>query len=78
MPFKPMPPNVYKDYIKTVGWKLEKGKMDWNLYDTDGHFVCTIKISHGSRTKEEVIAPCVKKTEQEFKKRGLIWPPRKK
>lgn len=78
MPYKPMPPKIYSGHIKIAGWTLEKGKIDWNLYDAEGAFVCTIKISHGSRTKEEVVAISVKKTEQEFKKRGLIWPPRKK
>ena len=78
MPYKPMPPKIYENYVKSVGWKLEKGKIDWNLYDDNNNYICTIKISHGNRTKSEVIAPSVKKTEQEFKKRGLTWPPKKK
>jgi len=39
--------------------------------------ICSIKISHGN-TKQEVIAPCVHRTEKEFKQRGLKWPPSKK
>jgi hypothetical protein len=78
MPYKPMPPKIYEANVKSAGWNLKKGKIDWNLYDDNNNFVCTIKISHGSRTKSEVIAPSVKRTEQEFKKRGLIWPPKKK
>jgi hypothetical protein len=36
------------------------------------------KISHGKKTKQEVVARSVHRTEQEFKGRGLIWPPKKK
>ena len=69
----------YRRHIKIVGWGLEKGKIDYNLYDETGKFVCSIKISHGKNTKGgEVIAHCVKKTEQEFKKKGWKWPPKKK
>ena len=77
MPFKPMSPRDYKHYISLAGWRLEKGGIDWNLYDENNNFVCSIKISHGS-TKQEVVAHSVHKTEKEFKKRGLQWPPNKK
>ena len=59
MPFKPMSPRDFKQYIDLVGWQLE-----------NGNFVCSIKISHGN-TKQEVVAPSVHRTEKEFKKRGL-------
>lgn len=39
MPYKPMPPRIYLDYIKSAGWTLEKGKIDWNLYDENGNFI---------------------------------------
>lgn len=41
-------------------------------------FLCSIKIAHGKKSKQEVVAHSVQKTEQEFKKRGLVWPPQKK
>jgi hypothetical protein len=78
MPFKPLSVKKYQQYIKMAGWKLEKGKIDWNLYDAHEIFICSIKIAHGKRTKEEVIADSVNKTKSAFKERGLQWPPLKK
>jgi len=78
MVFKPMSPAILERYLKMVGWSLEKGSIDWNLYDNTGRFVCSVKISHGSRTKSEVSAFSVKKIKQEFKEVGLTWPPQKK
>lgn len=79
MTFKPMPFKIFKNYIKVAGWTLSKGSIDHNLYDDQGDFACSIKITHGKNTKpNEIPALCVKKAENEFKKRGLTWPPRKK
>ena len=78
MPFKPMPPKDFTKYIELVGWRLEKGGVDWNLYSEDGTFICTIQISHGSRTKSEVTARSVRKVETAFKERNWKWPPHKK
>lgn len=78
MVFKPMSPKVFESYLKMVGWSLKKGSIDWNLYNDFGNFICTIQISHGSKTKHEITARSVKKVEQEFKERGLKWPPQKK
>jgi hypothetical protein len=79
MPFKPIPQRVFESYLKRQGWKLEKGKIDWNVYDEKDTLACSIKISHGKNTKsKEVIAHSIKKIEKEFIKRGLEWPPRKK
>lgn len=79
MPYKPLPLKTFLTYIKTESWKLEKGSIDHNLYDHEDNLVCCIKISHGKNTKSnEVVAHSVKKTENAFKKRGLIWPPKKK
>jgi hypothetical protein len=79
MPFKPMPLRVFQEYLKMVEWELEKGKIDWNLYDEKKSFVCSIKIAHGKNTKtNEIVAHSIKKIEREFKKRRLVWPPRKK
>lgn len=79
MPFKPMPRKEFESYVKIAGWRLEKGKIDYNLYDDENDFTCSIKITHGKNTKSnEVPAISVKKTENEFKKRGLTWPPKKK
>ena len=78
MTYKPMPVKVFKHHIKTAGWSLEKGSIDWNLYDGAGAFICSIKIAHGKHTKEEIIADSVNKTKKAFKDRGLKWPPVKK
>ena len=78
MPYKPFAVSKYEQYIKLAGWTLEKGKIDWNLYDEHGDFICAIKIAHGKNTKREVVAISVKKTEVAFKKKGLLWPPLKK
>ncbi len=55
MAFKPMEEKDYIAYLKMVGWSLSKAKIDYNLYDEEGDFVCTIKISHGKGKKREVI-----------------------
>lgn len=78
MTYKPLSVSKYEQYLKLVGWVLEKGKIDWNLYDDRRDFICSIKIAHGKNTKKEVVAISVKKTEVAFKKKGLIWPPLKK
>lgn len=79
MPFKPMPLKTYEGYIKSAGWSMKKGSIDHNLYDDKNDFACSIKVTHGKNTKsKEIPAQSVKKTENEFKKRGLVWPPKKK
>lgn len=78
MPFKPMDEKSYRQHLKMVGWKLVKGSIDYKLYDDNDTFLCAIKIAHGKKSKQEVIAHSVLKTEREFKKRGLSWPPQKK
>ncbi len=78
MVYKPLDEKTYRQYLKLAGWSLNKGSIDYKLYDDKGHFVCAIKISHGRNTKQEVVAKSVQRTEQEFKGRGLVWPPKKK
>jgi len=77
MVYKPLDEKKYLSYLRMVGWTLEKG-IDWKLRDESGHFICTIKISHSKRGKQEVVAHSVHKTKQEFTERGLSWPPQKK
>lgn len=57
---------------------MEKGGIDWKLYDENGTFLCTIIIAHGKKSKEEIVAYSVQQTERICKKRGLQWPPKKK
>jgi hypothetical protein len=45
MPFKPMPVKKYKEYIRIANWKLEKGSIDWKLFNEEGNLVCAIMIS---------------------------------
>lgn len=78
MPYKPLDEKIYRQYLKTIHWDLIKGGIDYKLLDENGAFVCTVKIAHGKKSKREVVAYSVHKTEQEFKKRGLSWPPKKK
>ena len=67
--------NAFEEFsssFKNGGLKLEKGSIDHNLYDDQNNLACCIKISHGKRSKSnEVVAHSIKKTENEFKKRGL-------
>jgi hypothetical protein len=63
---------------RRVGWELVKGGIDYKLYNDKGTLVCSIKISHGKKSDKGVVAHSVNKTRQEFEKRGLIWPPKKK
>lgn len=78
MPYKPVDEKTYRQYLKIVGWSLVKGSIDYKLLDEKDTFICAIKIAHGKKSKQEVIAYSVNKTEQEFKKRGWLWPPQKK
>lgn len=72
-----MDESIFRKYLRLAGWTLIKGGIDYNLYDHAGNFVCTIKIAHGKKTKKEVVAHSVHKTEKKFKERGLKWPPEK-
>ncbi|HEV8052897.1 MAG TPA: hypothetical protein VGP47_10415 [Parachlamydiaceae bacterium] len=78
MVYKPLDKKVLFRYIKLVGWSLVKSGIDWNLYDENNVFLCSIKISHGKNSKEEVVAHSVDKIKKIFKEKGLIWPPQKK
>ena len=66
MIYKPLDKRTFLRYIKLVDWSLEKGGIDWNLFDEKGVFLCSIKIAHGKRTKEEVVANSVNSTLQFF------------
>jgi hypothetical protein len=77
MTFKPMPIKTYEKYIRLANWLLKKGKIDWNLYDQDENFICSIIIAHGKNTKSEITARSVQKTKKSFEERGLQWPPLK-
>ena len=75
---KPLDERKFNAYLKLVGWSLEKGGVDYNLLDEKGHFLCAIKVIHSKGKKREVAASSIRKTEQEFKERGWLWPPQKK
>ncbi len=78
MVYKPLDEKTCRKYLKTVGWKLIKGSIDYKLQDGENNFLCSIKISHGKKSDKGVVADSIKKTEKEFKKRGWLWPPLKK
>jgi hypothetical protein len=67
---KPLKLHKYQKWIRQYGWSLYKGGIDWNLFDQNGNYVCSIKIQHPG--PKEVIAPCVNRTEKELKRRGLL------
>jgi hypothetical protein len=75
---KPLEERKYIAFLKMVEWSLEKGKIDYNLKDENGNFLCAIKIIHGKGKKREVSAISIRKTEAEFEERGWLWPPTKK
>lgn len=75
MSFKPLSIKIFQKYIESVGWRLDKGAIDWNLYNEKGDFVCSIIKAHGKNTKSEITAFSVNKTKKAFEERGLIWPP---
>ena len=77
MTYKPLSLKIFLQYIRTLGWTLKKGGKDWNLYNAEGQFVCSIIIAHGKKTKEEVVAYSVHKVEKFVKAKGLTWPPKK-
>lgn len=78
MAYKPMDERVYRRFLRIVGWRLEKGGIDYNLFDEKDVWLCAIKISHGKKSDKGVVASSVRKTENLFKKRGWKWPPEKK
>lgn len=78
MVYKPLDRKVFLQHIKKHGWSLKKGGIDWNLYDENDVLLCSIKIAHGKKTKEEVVAYSVQKTERICKEKGLLWPPKTK
>jgi hypothetical protein len=75
---KPLDERKYEAYLRLVGWKLEKGGIDYNLLDERGNYLCSIKINHSKGKKREVSSTSIRKTEKEFNERGLSWPPQKK
>lgn len=75
---KPIPEHQYLKYLRLLGWRLEKGGIDYNLYNGNDLFLCSIKIAHGKGKKREIVAESVRKTERLCEKEGLTWPPRKK
>lgn len=78
MVYKPLDTKLFLRYIKVMGWTLEKGGIDWNLYDEKGLFLCAIKIAHGKKVKEEVVAHSVNKAKKIIEEKGWSWPPKKK
>ncbi|NGX32026.1 MAG: hypothetical protein K1060chlam4_00064 [Candidatus Anoxychlamydiales bacterium] len=70
MTYKPLEERTYRKYLKIVGWKIIKGSIDHKLYDKEGKYVCTIKISHGKSKKKEVAAFYINKTKNILKKDG--------
>jgi len=78
MTYKPLALKIFLQYIRALGWTLKKGGKDWNLYNDEGQFVCSVIIAHGKKTKEEVVAYSVHKVEKIVKAKGLLWPPKKK
>ncbi len=47
-----MDESVYVKYLKMVAWRIEKGSIDYKLFNEKDEFLCTIKIAHGKKDKE--------------------------
>lgn len=75
---KPIPEHLFRKHLRNLGWHLEKGSIDYNLYDHKHDFLGSIKIDHGKGKKREVSPTSVRKTERLCEERGLTWPPKKK
>lgn len=75
---KPLEERKYLAYLKLAGWSLKKSGVDYNLLDEKGRFLCAIKIIHAKGKKREISASSIRKTQYEFKERGLSWPSLKK
>ena len=75
---KPLEERKYLAFLKLAGLSLVKSGGDYNLLDENGRVLCAIKIIHAKGKKREVSASSIRKTEHEFKERGLSWPPQKK
>jgi hypothetical protein len=73
---KPIPEHLFMRYLRLLGWRLEKGGIDYNLYNGK-HLLCSIKIMHSKGKKREVSPSSVRKTEKLCEERGIEWPPRK-
>lgn len=74
---KPIPEHLFNKYLKILGLHMEKGHIDYNLYEGK-HFLCAIKVMHSKGKKREISPNSVRKTEKICKKMGLEWPPQKK
>ena len=61
-----MDEGVYLKYLKMVDWCIDKGSIDYKLYNENREFLCAIKIAHGKNSKREVVAFSIQKTEREF------------
>ena len=70
MPFSPMKRRDFEKIIRELGWYLEKGSIDWKLYDENTNFICAIKITHPGN---EIIPMHIHKVQKMCKERGLIW-----
>lgn len=74
---KPVPEHVYLRYLRVLRWRLEKGGIDYNLYEGK-HLLCSIKIIHAKGKKREVSASSIRKTMKLCEEQGISWPPKKK
>jgi len=67
--FKPMPTKKFRKWLKQLGWNVEKGGIDWHIYDENGHYVCTVILQHPG--EDVVKAASVKNLQTHLKERGL-------
>jgi len=74
---KPIPEQLFNRHLKILGLRLEKGGIDYNLYE-GSHFLCSIKVMHSKGKKREISPDSVRKLEKICEKMGVPWPPRKK
>ena len=69
MTFKPIPVKQFEKRLKRLGFSWKKGGIDWNVYDADGIFVCSVKINHPG--ENVVSATSVQKFDRKLKERDM-------
>lgn len=69
MAFKPVPSKKFAKWVKSLGWSIEKGGIDWHVYDENGNYVCTVVLQHPG--ENVVKATSVKNFQMHLKERDL-------
>jgi len=64
-----MPTKKFAKWVKSLGWTIEKGGIDWHVYNELGNYVCTVILQHPG--EDVVKAKSVKNFQMHLRERGL-------